>query len=333
MPPPFRRWVEVTLTTAGASLLLYLVSRIGLRVLWDNIVAFGPWFLVTCGVACAWLWLQSLSWWLVQKRVWPQARFLPLWRAKMIGDGFNFVLPSGGVGGDAMRPYLTRAHVPLEQGIAAVVFDKTLEFVGSVVFIAPVLSIGLLTIDLPAGAAAASAVSLAISTVLIALLVAGLRLGLTNVLLTVARFVPGLRRRVLRRHERLRALDDSLARLRTAGVRASLWPLALHVLARVAGGIEVLVVMAVLGAPVTFIQAMFVSAIVTIGNTVFFLLPGQWGVAESVHVVVVRSLGCPASIGLSLALLRRIRRLLMVGVSLVLYATGGRAPEEAAHEP
>ena len=73
--------------------------------------------------------------------------------------------------------------------------------------------------------------------------------------------------------------------------------------------LEVLVVMAVLGAPVTVVEALFICAVVTVGNTVFFLLPGQWGVAESVHVLVVQSLGYPPAIGLSLALLRRIRRL------------------------
>jgi glycosyltransferase 2 family protein len=325
MAPTPRRWFETGLTAAGALLLAYLVYRTGLGVLWTNIVNFGPWFLVTGAVALLWLWLQAASWWLVQKRVWPEARLLPLWRVKIICDGFNFILPSAGVGGDAMRPYLARAHVPLEHGIPAVVFDKTIEVVASVVFIGPVLLVGLLTIELPAGVALAATISLAITTVAILLLVAGLRVGLTTVLLGLARVAPGLRTAVQRRHDRLRAIDDSLARLHAAGVKATLVPLTLHVLSRVVGGLEVIVVMAVLGAPVTAVQALFVCAVVTIGNTVFFLLPGQWGVAESVHVVVVRSLGYPPAVGLSLALLRRIRRLLMVVVSLAFYAADGRS--------
>jgi hypothetical protein len=69
------------------------------------------------------------------------------------------------------------------------------------------------------------------------------------------------------------------------------------------------------------VQALFISTSVTVGNTVFFLLPGQWGVMESVHILVVQSLGYPPAVGLSLAIIRRIRRLVIVGVALMLFAS------------
>jgi uncharacterized membrane protein YbhN (UPF0104 family) len=77
-------------------------------------------------------------------------------------------------------------------------------------------------------------------------------------------------------------------------------------------------IMAVLGAPVDFIQALFIATIVTSANTAFFLFPGQWGVTESVHVLVLQSMGYPAAVGLSLGLIRRIRKLMFVGLALVL---------------
>jgi uncharacterized membrane protein YbhN (UPF0104 family) len=82
--------------------------------------------------------------------------------------------------------------------------------------------------------------------------------------------------------------------------------------------LEVMVILAVLGTPVSYIQALFIATIVTSANTAFFLFPGQWGVTESVHVLVLQSMGYPAAVGLSLGLIRRIRKLMFVGVGLVL---------------
>jgi hypothetical protein len=330
MSPATRTWIEVALTAVGALLLAYLVRRIGFAVVWENVSDFGPWFLVTGAIAAGWLWLQAAAWWLVQTRVCPDARLLPLWRAKFIGDGFNFILPSAGVGGDTMRPFLARARVPLGQGIPAVLVDKTIEIVASVVFLAPVLLLGLLSIPLPKAFAVAAATSVAAAVVASGLLVAALRNGMTGLLLGAARLVPGMRAAVLRRTDRLDAMDGNVGRLLAAGTRATVVPLALHVLARIAGALEVLVVMAVLDAPVTLVEALFITAAVTIGNTVFFLLPGQWGVAESIHVLVVQSLGYTPGVGLSLAVMRRIRKLLFVALALALHAGAGRPPAPAA---
>ena len=195
MSPAARKWIEVALTAAGGLLLVSLVRRIGLAVLWANISSFGSWFLVTGAIAGGWLWFQAAAWWFVQKRVCAGARLLPLWRAKIISDGFNLILPWAGMGGEAMRPFLAQAHVPLSQGIPAVVFDKTIDFAASVVFLAPVLLLGLLTISLPRAVTVAAVISLVTTVVAIGLLVAGLRNGLTGLLLGAAKVVPWYARR------------------------------------------------------------------------------------------------------------------------------------------
>ncbi|MGZ5497918.1 MAG: hypothetical protein ACXWHI_04280, partial [Candidatus Aminicenantales bacterium] len=59
---------------------------------------------------------------------------------------------------------------------------------------------------------------------------------------------------------------------------------------------------------------------VTIINTAFFIVPGQFGVAESASVLVLQSLGFPAALGLSLGVIRRIRKMITAAVGLALYA-------------
>jgi hypothetical protein len=113
-------------------------------------------------------------------------------------------------------------------------------------------------------------------------------------------------------------MDQSLGLLYTRSNYRALLPIAFHLLARCVTVLEIMTILAVLGAPVTYIQAQFIATIVTSANTAFFLFPGQWGVTESVHVLVLQSMGYPAAVGLSLGLIRRIRKLMFVGLALVL---------------
>jgi uncharacterized membrane protein YbhN (UPF0104 family) len=82
---------------------------------------------------------------------------------------------------------------------------------------------------------------------------------------------------------------------------------------------EVLIVLWVLKAPVSFVQAMLISAVVIAVNTAFFVLPGQLGVMESAHMMILKTLGYPPEIGLSLSMIRRIRRLAFVGLAMILF--------------
>jgi hypothetical protein len=330
MRRPPRKALEIALTAVGLLVLLYLVRRIGFAVLWADVSSFGPWFLLTLAIGFGGLLLQATAWWVIQKDFFERVPLSALLRAKIISDGFNLILPSASLGGDAMRAFLLKGRVRLTDGIPAVLFDKTIEFAASVIFLAAVLLLGLLTIRLPTALGVASTISLVVTTAGIALLVAFQKNGMTTLLLRVSRLVPALRSAVERRQGQLLAMDANLRQLYSGGLRRAIVPLAVHVLARTAAGLEFFVVMAVLGAPVTWTEALFMSAVVTVGNTVFFLLPGQWGVMESVHVMVAQSLGYPPAIGLSLGVIRRIRRLAFVALALVLFAARDRPLLQAA---
>jgi hypothetical protein len=157
-----------------------------------------------------------------------------------------------------MRAVLIKKHIPLREGIPSVLFDKTIEFIGSLVFLTGGFLLGLVSLRLPAT-------------------------------LTIPVIV-------------------------------------LQVLGRLLGTVEVIVIMAVLESPVTFIQAIVICAFVTVGNSVFFILPGQWGVTESFHILVLQSMRYPAAVGLSLSVIRRIRNIVFVGLGLALFSLGKRRP-------
>lgn len=306
------------LTVVGVLLLAYLVHRLGLRTLGATIVQFGPWYLPLCIIGAGSLLCQAGAWWLIMEAFFQRVALLELFRVKIISDAFNLILPSASLGGDAMRAFLIRDRVPLSVGVPAVLFDKTIEFAASIVFLGSGLLLGLLSLRLPVALIVPAGISLAVTTLGIALLVVVQKRGVTGSLLKLSAPLPAARRWVLKRECKFQAMDESLGILYTRTNYRALLPVAFHVLARCFGALEVLVILMVLNAPVSFIQALFIATIVTLANTVFFLFPGQWGVTESVHVLVLQNMGYPPAIGLSLGLIRRIRKLMFVGLALVL---------------
>lgn len=306
------------LTVVGVLLLLYLVQRVGLRTLWSTIVQFGPWYLLTCLIGASGLLSQAGAWWLSMNNFFQRVPLPVLFRVKIISDGFNLILPSASLGGDAMRAFLIKDRVPLSVGVPAVLFDKTIEFIASVLFLGSGLLLGLLSLRLPVALIVPAVISLSITTFGIGLLVFVQKRGVTKSLMKVGAALPAARRWVLKREEKFKAMDQSLGFLYSRSNYRALLSIAMHILARCVSVLEIVVIMAVLGAPVSYVQALFIATIVTSANTAFFLFPGQWGVQESVHVLVLQSMGFPPALGLSLGLIRRIRKLMFVGLALVL---------------
>jgi len=313
-----RRLLGHILTIVGILLLMFLVRRVGLHTLVTTILAFGPWYLLTCSIGAIVLLCQAIAWWLIMNSFFRRVALRELFRVKIISDSFNLILPSASLGGDAMRAFLIKDRVPLSVGVPAVLFDKTSEFVGSILFLGSGLLLGLLALRLPLTLIVPAVISLSITSVGIVLLVVVQKRGLTSSLLKLSAPFAAARHWVAAREGKFRAMDESLGTLYTRSNHRALPPIAFHVLSRCFGVIEVMAIMAVLGAPASFIQALFIATIVTSANTAFFLFPGQWGVTESVHVLVLQSMGYPAAIGLSLGLIRRIRKLMFVGLALVL---------------
>jgi len=311
---------------AGLGLFAWLISRIGTAALVEHVGRFGPWFLAIIGLSLAWLFLQTLAWRSVQS---VHSRPVPLgrlYRAKIISDTLNALVPSVSVGGDAARAFLIRRHVPLREGIPAVLVDKTIDFSASVLFLLTGFALSLALLDLPAWMNAAAAVCLGATLAGIALLVALQKKGVVWTLGGAAKLVPPLRRFLDAREGPLRELDENLRVLVGGRDRRMAAAAALHFAARLLGVVEVFLILNVLGAGASLIPSLFLSTGVTIVNTAFFIIPGHVGVMESAHVVMAHSLGLTAALGLSLGVIRRIRKLGTVAVGLVLLALGGDRP-------
>jgi len=314
-----RTWTKTLLGGVGLLLFAYLILRIGVGVVLENVSRFGTWFAAILFVGAFWLFFQACAWSIIQNAYFQKVPFFRLFRVRIIGDALNILLPSASLGGDAARAYLIKGNVPLKEGIPSVLFDKTVEFVASTIFLAVGLLLGAIFIRMPEGLLAPTFICLAVMTVGLVLLIFFSVRGFYGIVLRISGVIPKVRRWVLNREEQVKALDGNLRLLYARANLKTAAALGLHILARLTGVVEVLIILRVLGVPADYVQAWFIASVVVISNTIFFILPGQWGITESASMLVLKSLGHPAAIGLSLSVIRRIRKLAFVGLALVLF--------------
>ena len=166
-----RKWTRMLLSGVGLILFVYLILRIGVGVVLENISRFGVWFAVILFVGACWLFFQACAWTIIQNAYFQKVGFFRLFRIRIISDALNILLPSASLGGDAARAYLIKGNVPLKEGIPSVLFDKTIEFVASTIFLAAGLLVGTIFIRMPEGLQAPTLICLAITTIGLVLLI------------------------------------------------------------------------------------------------------------------------------------------------------------------
>ncbi|HZT76934.1 MAG TPA: lysylphosphatidylglycerol synthase domain-containing protein [Vicinamibacterales bacterium] len=79
---------------------------------------------------------------------------------------------------------------------------------------------------------------------------------------------------------------------------------------------EIFVTVRVLGYAFTSLQSVLVEGAVKFISVAFFFVPGQIGAQESVYTLIFQAMGLPGAVGLTMALVRRVRALIVAAIAL-----------------
>src|SRR5207244_4277949 len=136
------RWRRPLLLLAGAAVVLWLVWDLGATSVWEAFHTLG-WRLAVLVLAPFSLAvvLDSLGWRILLAG--PGAPFLVLVGARLAGEAVTLATPTASVGGEPLKAYLVREHVPLDEGLASIIVDKTTVVMGQALFLAVGLLIAL----------------------------------------------------------------------------------------------------------------------------------------------------------------------------------------------
>ena len=323
------RWLRPLLVLTGLALVGYLVAQIGPAAIWSSFVTLG-WRLPLVlafpyALAAA---VDTLAWRLLLPAPVP---FFLLLRARLAGEAVSLATPTLSVGGDPLKAYLLRPRLPLVEGFASVIADKTTVVAGQVVFLAAGLIGAYLVAPRPGRLLPIMTGLLVVEIFAVggfALVQASGALG------GGGRLLGGLARRAgvgtgERFQRGLGDLDRALAALYRRRRRRLAASAVVHAVAWATGGLEIYLVLRLLGTPAPLGVALIVEAFASGVKFASFMVPASLGALEGGYVVFFEAFGMGAAAGLSYVLVRRLREITWAIVGFLALGVAGRATMRA----
>ncbi len=333
--------LRVALLLLGLLTLIGLVWHVGPGRLVETITALGP-------ATLAIILLPSLVMYLVEAYGWRvtlvnHARSLSFGRLLAIrtaGEVVNMTTPTAYMGGEPLKAFLlSRYQVPMVDGLASVVIAKTIMSLAEVLFILIGLGLGLWLL----GGAGSAAQTLAAAVIGVGLLLVGVlafvfvqRRGLFTWGLSMLRTVGLCIGYLEAREEKLRSVDHTILTFYNEHRGAFALSSLLYLLGWMAEAVEVYVILACLGGPVSIPSSIAIGALSVFIKGGTFFIPGSLGAQEGGNLLLLKAFGYSDVTGLTFALLRRVRELVWIGIGLVCLALlGGKSgvPAQEASPP
>jgi uncharacterized membrane protein YbhN (UPF0104 family) len=317
------RWVRPLLVLSGLAVVTYLVARIGPEAILCSFVTLGwrlPLVLTFPYVLAALV--DTIAWRLLLPGPVPLGL---VFRVRLAGEAVNLATPTMAVGGEPLKAFLLRPHVPVLHGLVSVIADKTTIVAGQIVF----LALGLLAAR---SALPASSRLLPIMTGLLAieiLAIGGFALvQASGGLGGGGRLLGRIGARVGFGGERylqgLGDLDRALAELYRSGRRRLVASALVHAVAWATGGLEVYIVMFLLGTPTSLGTAMIIESFAGGVKFASFMVPASLGALEGGYVAFFEAFGLSAASGLSFVLVRRLREMTWAGLGFLALGVSDR---------
>lgn len=263
----------------------------------------GWWFFLLLPLFVCWSIPAALGWRSFLLRT-PNASIPGLGRLLVVRTealALNSTVPTIGVGGDVLRASMTRAGGGIQGSAPPVVLDRIAIAMSEVVFAA-------LGLAMFATMNVASSRDLVLGAVIVAVLSAAVLSW--RVFFTLLAKIPWLRR--------IRNVDRILTHLRTnKGYRRALHrSVGWHLVERTLMMAEIWLAARFIGLEVSAGAVLFAGAMTTLFSVALFFVPGQMGAFEGGLAFAFSLIGLPATAGLSVALIRRGRQLVVALIGL-----------------
>ncbi len=324
--------LKLALLLLGALTLSALVWHIGIVRIYEAVARLGPLALVTILLPSLLMYLFEAYGWRVTLGIWAdRLTFWRLWAIRTAGEVVNMTTPTAYVGGEPLKALLLKRHgIPMVEGMASVVTAKTTMTIAQILFILAGIALGFWLL----GAQGSAGQTIVAGLASVGLLVFGVgvfilvqRHGMFSGVLGVLRKL-GLRISYLDAREgKLRDLDRTIAAFYTQDRSGFLLSTAMFLLGWLAEAVEVYVMIACLGQPVTVLSATAIGALSVFIKGGTFFIPGSLGAQDAGNLLLVTAFGYSEVTGITFALLRRFRELVWIGIGLVCFAFTARNGE------
>ena len=318
-----RRLLRPLIVVVGVGVIAYLGHQIGFTTILDSIRTLSWRLLVVlCFPYALTATLDATAWRLAFTDHVPP--FTKIWSARLAGEAVNATTPTASVGGEPVKAFLLRHWVPIPEGLAAVIVDKTAIVTGQGLFL--VLGLVLAHTVVPVSGPVLTGMSILLGLEAIAV---------TGFVVVQLLGAAGRGGRLLARfgmgpnssnQERLEGLDRALSRFYRAHRGRLVGSVLVHLLAWTVGSLEIYLVLNFLGLPVTLLTAVVMESFGAAVKFASFMIPGSLGALEGGNMAIFAAFGYGGAVGLSYTLVRRLREGTWAAVGLLALAALSARP-------
>lgn len=326
------RWLKIGFLLAGLGLLAVIVSDTDLAEVGRLVAAVGWGMTAVLTVYFVAFLVDTASWQLALPAAPFDGRWLGrLWVVRMIGEAFNNTIPAGSFGGEPLKAMLLKQRygISYREATASLILTRTVNLIALVLFLTVGFALIVADPRLAPGYRAIAATGLAVFSVCILGFFMVQRLRLSSMVVGWIMHRPQQRRiaGVLAHIEDIDArFVEFYAGNHGRFAAATLLALANWML----GVVELWLVFEFLERPISFAEAWMIEAAAQLVRTGTFFIPASIGAQEGAFVVMCAAISGSPTLGIAVALVRRLREILWIGCGFALTVVTGW-PRRAAN--
>ncbi len=315
---------------AGLLLFAYLIYRLNPSVLLQHLRRVGPNFFFILAATGAQYVSYSLAWEIFLK---SRKRLISFWeilKIKIAGEAVNAITPLSWGGGDPARVLMLKAHVPVAEGAASVVVDRTLNNLALALFLIGGTIAAFLRFSLPTFLKVGIPLAILAVTAVSVFVYLRSHEGITEFFLDLAERLRIKRNFSEKTRLRAREIDGYISGFYKNHRGGFLAAFLLHLLGRLFGLMEIFLAAWFLGFPLSFMDSYLLAMLTVVVNMIFVFIPGAMGVMEGAFAAVFALFNLDPAVGTSIQILRRARMVFWTSVGFVFMSGMKAKPDQAA---
>ena len=321
---------RAVLTLVGIAALGGFVWSAGPGAIVDNVRRIGWGFFALIAVSSVWRGFASTAMWLLFEKE-HGLSWVKVMQIRWAGEALNSLMPFGNVGGEPVKAMLLGREIPGTEATGYVLLDKTIFFMGSVVFMTSGVLIGAVVLaDHPA--VLFGTVGLMVPWVAVLGWIVW-RQAKGDFVVQVSRVLKLLR---INLSEKTRAklvrVDGTMQQFWKERRGRFLLSLSLHTIARLFRAVDVWLCVVLLGETISWSGAYFTAAVGMLVSATFFFIPGALGASEGGHAFVFDLIGLGVTAGVTVGLVRRIRNYTISAVGYAMFVAWPSKKDAAAEK-
>jgi uncharacterized protein (TIRG00374 family) len=316
------RKLRVILLVPGVLVFFWLLHKLGLRSIESNLSNLKWGFLAILLASLVWHILKTFAWMLALEPGSHDIGFRSFFRARLIGEAFNYLAILSSVGGDPVKAYVLNGRLRLSRGMASVILDRVLYTATCLIFI--ILGIVAFLAHFPVGTQLYTVMMITLGCVVVLwgafCAMFYFRLPVISKTLKVLSSLPYLKKRFREKRASFDKIDELIFDLFNYHRWRFLAIMGMHLLSFALSVLEIHIILFCVGNPVSVQVSFLLASLTLVFNSLSVFVPANLGSFEGAHYLMFHMLNLSPDLGLTLAIAKRIRALFWVGIGLAFFS-------------